>query len=85
MHVEKLTFSVGRTMPIYPLSLNRDDEYANIKPFASVTIAFDADEANLNKAEFKKIVEDAFDKSAKLAFEEIYKFGQEFRELFKKD
>ena len=74
-------------MPLYPISKRKEDEYANVKPFASCTVAFDADEAtHITKANLeiaKAIVMQAMDHAQSVAFVSIAEFSKEFRELYK--
>lgn len=74
-------------MPLYPISGDKADEYANVKPFASCTVEFDENDAteiykeNLETA--KAIVVEALEHAQGLAFDSVSQFSKEFRELYK--
>jgi hypothetical protein len=70
-------------MPLYPITGRKEDEYANVKPFASCTVEFDADEQteltkeNLEVA--KAIVNEAMEHAQSAAFTSVAAFSKEFR------
>jgi len=76
-------------MPLFPISHDPADEYANVKPTASCTVQFDADEntsltkANLEAA--KKLVDDAMSHAMDITFARVAAFGEEFRALYAED
>ena len=46
MRISEITFSLEKTTPLYPLTGDPADEYANVKPRASCTIEFEKDAPN---------------------------------------
>jgi hypothetical protein len=79
MRVEKITFSLTRTMPLFPITRNPADEYANIKPFASVTIEFDDEDT---KVEAKELINEAFDRASDIALKQIAAFAADFKSYY---
>jgi hypothetical protein len=79
-------------MPLFPLSGSESDQYANLKPRAEVTIAFDEDDfkhttiggdskpMTLDAA--VQVVKEAFGKAETLCHQEIGDYAKEMRELY---
>lgn len=85
MKVRTISFTVGRSMPVMPLSGRADDQYASIRPSASVTIEIDSNEASdPTTAAGTETIKKAFDEASTLAFQEMADFGIELRKLYKK-
>ena len=86
MRITTITFSLMRTMPMFPITHDPADEYANVKPEASCTIEFDADDNTQyneqNAKHLKEIVSEAFNVAGEQVFEQIAEFSKEFRELY---
>lgn len=87
MRIKEITFSVTRAMPLYPISKRKEDEYANVKPFASCTVEFDMDDpTEITKANLeivKAVVMEAMSHAKSVAFTSVVEFSKEFRELYK--
>jgi hypothetical protein len=81
-----VTFSIERTMPLFPLSGDKADEYANMKPMASCTVEFDAnDDTTVNKANLeraKELVNEAMDHAQSVAFSQISDFRKAIVEMY---
>ena len=73
MRVESVTFSIGRAMPLQPISGRAEDAYASVKPMASCTVELDAGDD----------VEEAKKLARSTAFTEMLSFSDEFRALYK--
>jgi hypothetical protein len=89
LKVLQITFSIGRAMPLQPISGRRDDEYANIKPHASCTIAFEDNDCTQitdeNMPQLHELLERAYTTAANTCFEQLATFSKEFRELYKEE
>lgn len=46
MYIKSVTFSIAKTTPLFPITKNAGDQYANVRPMASCTIEFDAKEVD---------------------------------------
>lgn len=86
MRITQITFSLMRTMPLMPISRDPGDEYANVKPLASCTIEFDADDdtrvTTSNAKVAQEIVTEAFNQAGEAVFNQIKEFSEEFRALY---
>jgi hypothetical protein len=60
-------------MPLAPITGEKDDEYANIKPFASCTVELDDNDD----------VKEAYNMAGEAVFEQIKEFREEFIALYK--
>lgn len=73
MRITSVTFSIGRAMPLQPISGRAEDAYASVKPMASCTVELDAGD---DVAEARTLARST-------AFEEMQSFSTEFRALYK--
>ena len=73
MRISSVTFSIGRTMPLQPISRRPEDAYANVKPTASCTVLLDEGD-DVDAA--KTLARDT-------AFAEMQNFSRDFREMYR--
>lgn len=73
-------------MPLMALTRDKHDEYANVKPFASCTVMFEAsDDVDVTKANIKRmkeVVTEAFFEAQGIVYEQIQSFGADLQELY---
>lgn len=84
MKVTSITFKLGRTIPLMPLSNDQADQYANARPEASVTIDLTKNDADPAVEAGKKMIDDAFEFAAELCFERLKDFMIDLSQVYKK-
>jgi hypothetical protein len=71
VHITEITFSIARTMPLYPLTRHEDDQYANVKPHVSAKAIIDGDAT-------KDVIDRAFEQLRNVCYEQLAIFKDEF-------
>jgi hypothetical protein len=79
MQVSQVTFSIASTMPL-------SQQYANVKPFASATVTFDADEpCDPETPAGQALIKQAYATAQDAVLSQIAQFRQDFRALYGED
>lgn len=73
MKFQTVTFTLGRIIPLFPLSGDPADEYANLRPEASATVVIEEGD---NPTE-------AFEAARSVVVTQLHDFSVEFRTLYK--
>lgn len=76
MFVKEITFALSRSTPLQSITGNLGDQYANIKPYASVTVAF----TEQDHLDDDQAIHAAFDVAQDLVFTKIAEFDNELKE-----
>jgi hypothetical protein len=82
MFVREVTFSIGNTMPLEPISHDQDDRYANVKPETTVTVAFGPKECNPETEAGKALLQKGFEVAQEASFQAMLEFRQAFKKLY---
>lgn len=82
MQVRSITFVLGRSIPLQPISGDPADQYASVRPSATVTVDLDSAEGNTATEEGRKFIASAFDEAATLCFNEITQFNKDLRQTY---
>ena len=82
MRIDKIVFSIAKTTPLYPLTGDPDDQYANVKPFASCTIEFEPKDVTDPKTKIgQATIAKAYDQAQEVCVGQLAKFHRDFKKM----
>ncbi|MGH7744051.1 MAG: hypothetical protein ACREQ5_04425 [Candidatus Dormibacteria bacterium] len=74
MFVSQITFSLGKTTPLQPITGYAEDQYANVKPDATCTVTFAPEECDPRTKAGQKLLAEAFALAQDAAAAELVQF-----------
>lgn len=85
MFVREITFAILKTTPLQPLTGDMGDQYANVKPHASVTVAFAEAECDPTTNAGQALMEQAYSTAQDACLAQLIRFHEDFCAMIESD
>jgi hypothetical protein len=79
VRISEIVFSIGKTTPLAPLTGNSDDQYSNVKPFASCKVAFGPGESpDPSTKDGQRTLDKAYEHARDICVNQLVRFHDKF-------
>jgi len=85
MFISELTFSLGNTIPLQPITGDPGDAYSNVKPHISAKATFGPTECDPDTPEGQALLDNAYENLSGIVFGKLLSFRKEFKEFARPD
>jgi hypothetical protein len=83
MYLTELTFSLGNTIPLQPITGDPGDAYSNVKPHISAKVVFGPTECDPDTPAGQALLDNAYENISGIVFRKMLQFRKEFKEFAK--